>query len=45
MAPLKVDSLNFLGLHGITGDVGPDYVLSYFQENDKLVVYGARRLH
>jgi hypothetical protein len=47
MAPLKVDSLNFLGLHGrvpigITGDVGPDYVLSYIQENDKLVVYGAQ---
>lgn len=47
MAPSKVDSLNFLGLHGrvpigIIGDVGPDYSLSYIQENDKLVVYGAQ---
>jgi hypothetical protein len=49
MAPLRIDSLNFLGLHGrvpigITGDISPDYVMSYIQENDKVVVYGAQIL-
>lgn len=47
MAPLRIDSINFLGLHGkvpigITGDIGPDYSMSYIQENDKIVVYGAQ---